>query len=90
MKIHAKHLNNYPGTLPDLATELGDLRYDSLAEFLELLSAKLQQDALADAGRNRTKLAHRLQQASENMAAASRDIQEAWAICEPFMDTYES
>lgn len=89
MKIHAKQLKNYPGDFSELASELGDLRYDSLAEFLALLSEKLQEDARADAGRKRIKLAKQLQNASEQIAAASTEIAEAWKICEPYMNSYE-
>lgn len=35
--IHQTGVKKYEGTLNDLATDIGDLRYDVLSEFLELL-----------------------------------------------------
>jgi hypothetical protein len=51
--IHRDTPDRYAGTLGDLAAELGDFRYDALAEFLRLLAAKLAEDAAKDAGRGR-------------------------------------
>ncbi|AWM35797.1 hypothetical protein GobsT_65070 [Gemmata obscuriglobus] len=82
---HANHVERYPGTLAELATELGDLRYDALATFLEELAAKLEADSLADSTRGRGKLAAALQAASEQVAGAAEHIAKAWHICEPHM-----
>lgn len=82
---HANHINRYPGTLAELATELGDLRYDALAAFLTELAAKLEADSLADAARGRQKLAAQLQAASVEVTSAAEHIAKAWQICEPHM-----
>ncbi len=68
----------YPGGLQQLATDLGNLRYDSLAEFLRLLSDKIEQDEGADLGRNRPRLAGHLHRAAV-------EISRAWQVCKPFM-----
>ena len=80
---HQACLEGY--TLQSLSVVIGDLRYDSLAEFLHYLSEKLAKDALADEGRNRQKLAHELHEAAENTRRAAESIAEAWKISEPFM-----
>ena len=82
---HANHVERYPGTLADLATELGDLRYDALATFLAALAAKLADDSTQDAARGRAKLAVALTVASGAVADAAGAIGRAWAICEPHM-----
>jgi hypothetical protein len=51
--IHREIIEHYPGTLAELAGELGDLRYDALAQFLQALARKLEADAAADIGRGR-------------------------------------
>jgi hypothetical protein len=69
---------NYPGGLQQLATDLGNLRYDSLAQFLSLLSEQMDQDGDADLGRNRPKLAGHLHRAADEIA-------RVWQLCKPFM-----
>ena len=85
MAKHNKKLENYQGTSEKLATELGDLTYDSLAIFLEQLSAKLEKDGEADFNRGRLKLAKSLRDASKNIEEASKSIETAWQICETYM-----
>lgn len=68
----------YPDGLAGLAGDLGNLRYDALAEFLSLLAVKLAKDAEADMGRKRPQLARYLRDASDS-------VDKAWRLCEPFM-----
>jgi hypothetical protein len=82
---HADCVEKYPGTLAELAEELGNLRYDALAVFLASLSAKLEEDSLKDAARGRKKLAATLHAASSELAEAAGAIEKAWVICEPRM-----
>ena len=74
-----------PGTLGELAEELGNLRYDALAEFLSLLAAKLGEDATQDEKRGRSRLATALRDAATGANEAATAIQRAWKICEPHM-----
>ena len=83
--IHTDTIEKYPGSLQELAAELGDLKYDALAEFLGHLSAKIQLDGDKDAGRRRHKLAHELHDCAKQLAGAQSSIERAWDICEPFM-----
>jgi hypothetical protein len=75
-----KHENkiDYPGGFDKLAEDLGNLQYDTLAEFLTKLSNKLAKDSQADADRKRPQLAKQL-------SFASRYIGNAWKLCEPHM-----
>ena len=82
---HADHVGRYPGTLAELAEELGNLRYDALAAFLAALAAKLETDSGKDAARGRKKLAAALHAASGELADAASAIEEAWAVCAPRM-----
>ncbi len=83
--IHNGTIESYPGDLETLATELGDLRYDALAIFLQALSDKLKKDGKKDADRNRRKLATHLQNTADLLNDSAEEIQAAWKICEPYM-----
>jgi hypothetical protein len=83
--IHRENIERYPGTLADLAREIGDLRYDALATFLQELAAKLERDSAADAGRGRPKLAATLHEAADGVTAAAAAIERAWTISSPHM-----
>lgn len=80
---HTHTINNYHGTMEQLAEEIGDLFYDSLADFLHLLSEKLHRDANADLARQRFKLGGHLKECSLHLERASHEIQRAWTLCEP-------
>lgn len=80
---HTHKIKHYRGDLSSLAEEVGDLYYDSLADFLLLLSDKLDKDAKADSARQRYKLSSHLKDVSINMKKSAIDIQKAWGICEP-------
>lgn len=79
--IHCETIDRYPGTVAELAGELGDLRYDALASFLRSLAAKLEADGNADAGRGRPKLAASLHGAAAGIREAASELDGAWAIC---------
>lgn len=83
--IHKSTLENYPGTLPELAEALGDLRYDALAKFLQFLADKIEQDAIKDASRGRMKLAGNLFDCAGSLRVGQGQIERAWEICEPYM-----
>jgi ubiquinone biosynthesis protein UbiJ len=80
---HTKNREKYDGNLTELAEDLGNLRYDALAEFLGRLSAKIAADGAKDAARGRHHLGKCLQESSERIAEAMRPMEQAWRICEP-------
>jgi hypothetical protein len=83
--VHREDVERFPGTLAQLADEVGDLRYDALAVFLHALAAKLDEDGSADADRGRHKLAAALRAASASVTTAATDVELAWSICAPRM-----
>lgn len=88
MKKEYKHTKTVKGIELDnkeLAIRVGDLYYDSLVEFLEALSEKLNEDGIADKNRGRKKLSNSLFQASKDIKKASESINTAWDICEPYV-----
>jgi hypothetical protein len=83
--IHRENIEGYGGTLAELAGELGDLRYDTLALFLRALAKKLEADADADTGRGRSHLARALRDGAEGVSVAATAVERAWAISAPHM-----
>ncbi len=75
--IHKKEIE-YPGGYTQLAEDLGNLTYDSLAAFLDKLADKIDKDADADAKRQRPQL-------SKQLRFAAKHIGNAWKISEPYM-----
>lgn len=82
---HEYWIKYYEGKYEDLASAIGDLRYDALAEFLGLLAQKIKQDGAKDAARGRKQLAACLEEASDNLSKSTQAIEEAWRISEPYM-----
>ena len=82
---HKAWIKNYVNDADKLAEEIGDLRYDSLSEFLELLSNKIEKDGGKDRDRGRVKLADKLKAASDALRLSAGEINAAWQICEPYM-----
>ena len=82
---HTHTIIKYNGTLEELSENIGDLYYDSLSEFLQLLSQKLEKDYLKDREKERIKLANFLKEASENIKNSASNISDAWDICEPYI-----
>ena len=81
---HKIYVDKYNGSLETLAEELGNLRYDALADFLRFLSTKLDEDSKKDHSRNRVKLASCLKRCSLELSEASTAIDRAWDICAPY------
>ena len=85
MTKHHETIRHYPGTLEELANELGNLRYDALALFLQSLHRKLADDAAADQNRGRGRLAAMLRASAEYTSHAASAIENAWIISAPYM-----
>ena len=82
---HRTDVERYAGTLAELASDLGDLRYDALEGFLDSLADKLAADATADEGRGRRRLADALRQGASGVCDAAEAVREAWRISGPRM-----
>jgi hypothetical protein len=82
---HTRQVKHFSGNHQQLAEEIGDLYYDSLAELLWKLGEKLECDAGADFKRNRNKLAAELATAADHLYVVAEHIAAAWLICKPFV-----
>lgn len=81
---HPEEVEKYTGNLNELATDIGNLRYDKLADFLDALRAKLANDSEDDQNGKRYKLSAQLQEAAVSIESALTAIENAWEISRPF------
>jgi hypothetical protein len=79
---HKDQLENYGGTLEDLATNVTDLRYDLLNEFLYHLKYGIEKDSEADNDRCRPQLADALYQTYLNLEKANYFMNKAYYMGE--------
>ena len=82
---HTYSVQNYLGNHRQLAEEIGDLYYDSLAELLRLLADKIERDGDNDNARGRHRLGASLTDCARHLQQAAEDIDRAWEICRPFV-----
>ena len=88
--VHQQAVKGYSGTPEQLAEDIGNLRYDALAELLRLLAEKIQRDSAKDQARGRPKLAAALLGAADQTDAAALSIEGAWRLSEPHMTESDS
>jgi hypothetical protein len=74
----------------ELAENMGDLYYNSLADYLRLLADKIKKDSNSDHKRGRTKLASSLSESAIHLLNAAKEIDVAWKICKPYMNESEA
>ena len=83
---HQPNVQNYSGTLSELAEDVGNLKYDALAGFLYLLAEKVERDGSKDRERGRVRLASALQDCAAHLAASATEADKAWRIAKPFIE----
>ncbi|MFK7978790.1 MAG: hypothetical protein AB8G86_02310 [Saprospiraceae bacterium] len=83
--IHKDQIDGYDGSPSDLATAIGDLKYDALAEFLSLLATKIAKDGAKDRSRGRVQLATSLENSAQHLLVAKSNMDMAWRISAPYM-----
>ena len=82
---HLKTVPDFNGDLEELAQQVGNLRYDSLEEFLTFLADDLVRQGDADGLNGRTKLSTQLYKTAEVLYQARDEMTATWDICEPYM-----
>lgn len=82
---HLEKPQNFDWTLEDLAKEIWDLKYDSMAKFFALLWEKIASDWEKDLWRWRNQLWLALWSVAEELKKTSEKIENIWKICEKYM-----
>ena len=83
---HLDHIENIPYCMEELVEKIGDLRYDTLSDMLQLLSDKIERDAKKDMDGGRSQLALELKTCSINLKKCKTNINSAWKISKPYMN----
>lgn len=83
----SKHKKDVAGIsdMKVLAEMIGDLNYETLAEFFLQLAIKIDKDSVKDFNGGRIKLSQSLKNAVNRLELVQYSISEAWEISEPFM-----
>lgn len=87
---HKKEIVKYNGSMKELANDIGDLHYESLKDFLLMLSSKIEKDSENDRKGGRIKLSEALLKSSEHLYKSYEFINDAWLISKPFMKNKNS
>ena len=83
---HKKNIDNYRGSLENLANKIKDLKYDSLRNFLGYLANGIEKDVEENNNQEKYQLARRLNNTVGHLKEAKHFIDRAWAICKPKME----
>ncbi len=76
-------INGFNGTLKELAVEISNLRYDSMAKLLSYILFELERQSSHDKIIGRAKLSDIINKSCLHINQAIGCIQEAWALNEP-------
>jgi hypothetical protein len=82
---HTKKVEKYSGTLKELARDILNMRYDSLAELYKYLSEGLSADAEHDKILGHKQVSRLLKKLSENNLKSEEYARTLWKICKPYM-----
>ncbi len=69
-----------------LTDKMKDLYYDELSALISALAGEIERNAKWDRGLMRPKLAAVLDNAAGHLKRAAEDLDQAWDICEPYVD----
>lgn len=82
---HAKNIDLYTWSLEELAEDIGDLDYDTLAQLFDLLKDKFHKDSLHDLELEHPKVAKHLKNISQWLAKLlEEDVQRLADLCRPY------
>jgi hypothetical protein len=82
---HPTKVEKYSGTNRELARDIINMRYDSLAEFFEYLSEELLMDAKNDESLGHKDVTNKLKKLAEDNSKSKEDALSLWKICEKHM-----
>lgn len=85
MKKHPTTVENWDGSLEELARAIGRMRYDKVARFIGLLADDLRTQAEGDQRRGRAQLARMLMHCAATLDEAQGDMERIFTLCKPHM-----
>lgn len=82
----SKHkVPEYLSDLEKVATDIGDMPYDKVVEFLRHLQIKIQKDADNDGKGGRQRLSILLGRAAFKISILQDHFNKIWELCKPYM-----
>jgi hypothetical protein len=85
---HKSEIKGYEDRLCELSCDIAMLTYDQTRNHIDALANDLERQARGDEARGRRKLASKLYDVVHSLYEARDRMDEAWKICEPYMDGY--
>ena len=85
---HESEIEGYEDRLRELSCDIANLTYDQTRNLIYYLARDLERQAKGDEERGRVRLASKLQEVVRSLYGAYSRMDDAWKICEPFMDGY--
>ena len=90
---HSENIERYQGTLKELARDIVNMRYDSVAKFYEYLAGELKEDSqkdsqrqsLKDSSQKRTQLSKKLEEVAEDNLEIQKKMLSIWDLCKRYM-----
>lgn len=82
---HRENIEKYEGTLDELAYDIGNLKYDALARFLDLLATEFERQSKNDVEKGRKQLSATMAEAAKELRKSKKSVDRAWEISEPYM-----
>lgn len=85
MAKHQGFIEGFDVSLEEAARRAGNMKYDSLAEYIGYLADDLKRQADADREKGRVTLAEGLYDVVRTLRVSQEKMEGVWKICEPFM-----
>jgi len=85
MSKHPTQVEGFNGSLEELASSIGNMTYEKVAEFTEKYAQDIQKQAYDDLLRGHIQLAEQLYLISDDLYEARKNLKKAWRICKPYM-----
>jgi hypothetical protein len=79
-------VEGFKGSLKELAVEISNMRYDSIAKLFSYILLELERKSARDQMFGKTKLSDAVNKSCMHINRAILYVQEASDICEPFID----
>jgi len=78
-------VNNFKGSLKNLAKEISVMRYDKIVQLFSYLTKEFNNQSISDARKNRNKLAGMLKKIAECQNITAKEFKKIWEFCKPYM-----
>ena len=82
---HKRHIERYDGDMQQLVNDIGDLHYEALESFFDLLTEKIKEDSWKDKQAGRELLGKGLYELALSISKSAQITERIYEICAPHM-----